>query len=164
MRDVRAALLCVVVTGCTYDWSRDWASGPDDASPDARGDAMVDVQDASMDAFQDGATDVATTADVAGEAPLPACNMSQGATVQQARTAALNCTGVTPNPCQITVTDECGCKVVVATNNQAEAQYVTAIQMLLKECIPSCPSGCGSTSLGVCIIGDAGSSMLACYQ
>jgi hypothetical protein len=163
MRDVRAALLCVVVTGCTYDWSRDGASVPDGASPDAVADAAADVL-LGHDASMDGPTDGAATADVTEAAALPACTSGQEATVQQARTAALNCTGVTPNPCQITVTDECGCKVVVATNNQAEAQYVAAVKTLLMTSIPLCPTGCGSPSTGVCIVSDAGASMLACYQ
>ena len=135
MRDAPLALLwAVAAASCSYDWTVGHAKA-------------------------DGGTDASEAA------PLLDCNTTQEAAVQQARSAALVCTGVTPNPCQVLVTDECGCPVYVAAQNQAEAQYTAAIKLLRMTCTPSCPTACGpAPSPGVCIVSDAGSGALACYQ
>lgn len=176
MRDGLLALLWVLAcvsagASCSYDWTV-----PDGGASDASGlDAPLDAAaaDATKDATAetsvsaDAAMDASTgadAADVVEAATLPACTASQEMTVAQDRAAALVCTGVTPSPCETKVTDECGCPVYVATNNQAEATYVSAVKQLQMTCVPSCP-GCGTApSPGVCIIGDAGGSALSCYQ
>jgi septal ring-binding cell division protein DamX len=164
MRDVHAALLCVVAAGCSYDWALP-AGGPADAAPQDTSLADTGTEGAGpTDAATEAPGDAASMADAAEAASLPACTPADEATVQQARAAALDCTGVTPNPCEVLVHDQCGCAVYVATYNTAEGQYVAAVQMLLKTCIPSCPTGCSTASEGICVLSDAGSAMLACYQ
>lgn len=170
MRDGLLALLGVVAaSGCSYDWT---VSSP---GADAAGDV---VSPADGTTGSDGATDASTDVpgdttakfdapDVVSEpAPLPPCNAAQEATVQQARTAALVCTGITPNPCMVLVTDECGCPVVAAAENQAEASYVAAIKQVETTCIPFwCPSGCGNPpNEGICLVVDAGAGAYACIQ
>jgi len=169
MRDGLLALLGVVTaSGCSYDWTVS-PSGADAAGDGVSlADGAPDT-DGSRDASTDVPGDTAAKLD-APDAPeaasLPNCNGSQEAMVQQARAAALVCTGVTPMPCTVTVTDECGCPVVVAADNQAEASYVAAIKQIEMICIPIwCPSGCGTAPpTGVCILSDAGAGVLACYQ
>jgi hypothetical protein len=172
MRDGLLALLCVpALAACSYDWAvpadASTEGGFLDASgSDAAKDADAGITDAPPSADA-GAMDVSVTdaPDVVEAAPLPECTSSQEMTVQQDRAAALDCTGVTPMPCETTVTDECGCPVVVATTNTAEATYLAAIKSLQATCIPLCPSGCGTApQKGVCIVGDAGGGSLACYQ
>jgi hypothetical protein len=166
MRDVHAALLCVVAAGCSYDWALP-AAGPSDAAPqdtslvDAGAEGAVPT-DATMEA----SGDATSTPDSAEAASPQACPSMDETTLQQERKAALNCTGVTPSPCEVLVHDECDCGVYVATYNSAESQYVSAVQMLQKTCIPSwCPTGCGTPpSEGLCVLSDAGAGMLACYQ
>src|SRR5580693_3707454 len=99
MRDGLLALLGVAVaSGCSYDWASPQgadAAGDVVTSPDAAGnkDGSVDApSDVIADTFVKGVPD-ATEA-----APLTACNASQESMVQQARAAALVCTGITPNP------------------------------------------------------------------
>ncbi|MGD0526358.1 MAG: hypothetical protein ABSE49_14500 [Polyangiaceae bacterium] len=164
-----SACVSAAAAGCSYDWT------PAGAASDGGG---LDAADAGIiDAARDATADIAPSAEAAMDAPtamdaadvveaatLPACTASQEMTVAQDRAAALVCTGVTPSPCQTKVTDECGCPVYVATNNQAEATYVSAVKQLQMTCIPSCP-GCGTApSPGVCIISDAGGGALSCYQ
>jgi hypothetical protein len=179
MRDGLLALLWVpaglsAAAGCSYDWTVPDGRVPDGGGLDAPRDAAdAGAADATKDATADtsvsadAATDASTgvdAADVVEAATLPACTASQEMTVAQDRAAALVCTGVTPSPCETKVTDECGCPVYVATNNQAEATYVSAVKQLQMTCIPSCP-GCGTApSPGVCIISDAGGSALSCFQ
>jgi len=168
MRDGLLALLGVVaVSGCSYDWTM--APQGADAAGDVVSPADVAVKpDGPTDASTDVPTDTAPKPDGSGApeaASLPPCNASQEAMVQQARTAALVCTGVTPNPCEVPVTDECGCPVVAAADNQAEASYVAAIKQLEMTCVPSCPSGCGTAPTeGICLVTDAGAGVYACYQ
>jgi hypothetical protein len=163
MRDVHAALLCVVAAGCSYDWALP-AGGPADAAPQDTSLVDAGAEGAGpTDASTDAPGDAASMADSAEAATV--CSGADEAPVLQALAAALDCTGITPNPCEVTVQDECGCEVVVAKDNQAEAQYVAAVQALLKMCTPLCPTGCGSTPTeGLCVLSDAGSGMLACYQ
>jgi hypothetical protein len=163
MRDVHAALLCVVTAGCSYDWTVP-AGAPADAAP--QDTSLVDTAPdgaGPTDASTEPAGDVMSMPDSAEAASV--CSAADEAPVQQALAAALDCTGITPNPCEVMVQDECGCEVVVAKDNQAEAQYVAAVQALLKMCTPMCPTACGSTPTeGLCVLSDAGSAMLACYQ
>jgi hypothetical protein len=168
MRDGLLALLGVVAaSGCSYDWAVG-SPGAADASKDVVPEADAGPPDATMDGSADASSDVSVdtaVVDAFEAATLLTCTMAQEAPVAQARTAALVCTGVTPNPCTVTVTDECGCPVVVAADNQADANYVAAIKQLKMTCIPSCPSGCGTAPpMGVCVLSDAGSGALACYQ
>jgi hypothetical protein len=167
MRDGLLALFCVAVGGCSYDW----AVGP--GAADGGGDVLgadvaadVDVAaDGPADASTDHASDAVVLPDVAEAAPLPDCSSTEEQQVQQARAAALVCTGVTPAPCMVTVTDECGCEVVVATDNTAEAQYVAAIKTMEETCKPLCPTACGTAPTeGLCILSDAGGGALACSQ
>jgi hypothetical protein len=168
MRDGLLALLGVVAaSGCSYDWAVGPPAGDAgrDVAPGLDASTMTDGSiDGSTDASGDVPVDTAA-ADVLEAATLPTCTMAQEATVAQARSAALVCTGVTPNPCTVTVTDQCGCPVVVAADNQADTNYVAAIKQMKMTCIPSCPSGCGTAPpMGVCVLSDAGSGALACYQ
>jgi len=169
MRDGLLALLGVVAaSGCSYDWAVS-SAGVADASKDVAPGTDAGGPDGTTDASKDVYVDVPipdAMADVTEAAPtLPGCSPSQEATVQQARAAALVCTGVTPSPCMVPLTDECGCPVVAAADNQAEASYVAAIKQLKMECIPSCPTGCGTAPTeGVCLIADAGAGVYACYQ
>jgi hypothetical protein len=170
MRDGLLALLGVVaVSGCSYDWT----VGPPASDADGSADGAFSTDGAlKPDALPDGSTDAAAETSVtdgppeASEAaPLPGCTTQQEGQVQQARAAALVCTGVTPDPCEVTVLDECGCKVIVAADNNAEAQYIAAIKALQSACIPLCASGCGTApSPGVCLVSDAGAGAYACYQ
>jgi hypothetical protein len=164
-----ALLLAIATAGCSYDW----AYNPADASADVAVDqGSVDASDASVaaDATGDSTTPVDASADVtdaeaAAEVSLPACTTPQLDAVHQQLAKALDCTGVTPNPCQVLVKDECGCSLYAATNNSAEAAYVAAVKQLLQTCDPtsSCPSGCNPHSAGICIIGDAGGATLTCH-
>jgi hypothetical protein len=175
MRDGLLALLgvlaCVAAAaGCSYDWTVPDGGASDGGGLDAADAAAADAtKDATADTAvsADAAMDASSgmdVADVVEAATLTACTTSEEMTVAQDRAAALVCTGVTPSPCETKVTDECGCPVYVATNNQAEATYVSAVKQLLTMCIPSCP-GCGTApSPGVCILGDAGGSSLSCFQ
>ena len=164
MRDGLLAFRWVAATsGCSYDWT----VGPSSSDAASEVVSAADAADAvGADVAADASTDVspADAPDGPEAAPLSPCNGAQEAPVQQARTAALDCTGVTPNPCKQTMQDECMCPVVVAAQNQAKADYVTAILQLEKTCIPSCP-GCGPAPMtGLCIVTDAGSTALACYE
>ena len=167
MRDALLALLCVAVGGCSYDWTV--GAG----APDAGNDAVVADGAAGIDGTADGPADTsspppddASTPDVAEAATLPPCMASQQAPLEQDRAAALVCTGVTPMPCEVSLTDECGCPVIVAAFNQAEGTYAAALQALEKACVPTwCPTGCGAApTKGLCILGDAGAGVLACSQ
>ena len=168
MRDGLLALLGVAAaSGCSYDWAVVQGA-------DAAGDvvSMTDAaagKDGTIDAPLDVVADTFAKPDAPDALPeaasLPPCNASQESMVQEARAAALVCTGITPNPCMVLVTDECGCPVVAAAENQAEASYVTAIKQLATTCIPSCPSGCGTAPTeGLCLVFDAGAGAYACVQ
>lgn len=170
MRDPSLALLCVVsATGCLYDWSTSSGSSADAAADvavatDARldGPGPADASPETTGPGPDVAVDTAAQ-DATDAASLPPCTAGQEQTIHQARTAALVCTGVMPSPCETTMDDECGCPVVVA-DSAAKQTYSMAISQLLSTCVPSCP-GCGPTpAKGVCVLGDAGAGMLACYQ
>jgi hypothetical protein len=166
MRDGHAALLCVVLAGCSYDWKAGQAEGATDAAGDVSPD-VVATQDALAEADAQGVD--GSVADAVGdvaEASLPQCTTGQQAQVQQARGAALNCTGITPDPCDVTVNDECGCPVIVASNNAAEGMYVAAVQQLRNACIPTwCATACGpAPSPHLCLVSDAGPTMYACVQ
>jgi hypothetical protein len=167
MRDGLLALLCVpLAAGCSYDWAVPADASAEAAPVDASGSDAADATK-PPDAPDDGAMDasVADAPDVLEAASLPDCGAAQEMTVQQDRAKAIVCTGVTPNPCETTVQDECGCPVIVATTNAAEMAYVAAIQQLQQTCKPSCPSPCGPTpSKGICIVTDAGGTTLACVQ
>lgn len=167
MRDGLLALLGVVAaSGCSYDWT----VGPQgaDAAGDvsSRVDAAVNT-DASPEGSTDGQADVAP-ADApsdASEAAPPSCATLE-AQVHQTRAAALACDGTT-GACQTEVTDECGCMVVVgaADTTTPTENYVAAIAQLKQSgCTPQCP-GCPTGLMkGLCVLSDAGSGALACYQ
>jgi hypothetical protein len=168
MRDGLLALLGVVAaSGCSYDWTV--AQGTDAAGDVvSRADAAANM-DGTMDAPPDVAGDMTARPDAPDApeaAPLQPCNTTQESMVQQARAAALVCTGITPAPCMVLVTDECGCPVVAAADDQAEASYVTAIKQIEMSCIPSwCPTGCGPAPMeGLCLVVDAGAGAYACFQ
>jgi hypothetical protein len=167
MRDGLLALLGVVAaSGCSYDWT----SGAEGA--DAAGD-VVSRPDASAeaDAFLEGATDAPVDVSPAdappevSEAAPPSCSTLE-AQVQQTRAAALACDGTT-SACQTEVTDECGCIVVVGgadTTTATESYLVSIAQLKQSSCTPMCP-GCASDPMkGLCVLNDAGSGALACYQ
>jgi choline dehydrogenase-like flavoprotein len=166
MRDGLLALLCVAaVSGCSYDW----AVGP--LGADAAGDVAPQV-DAEADAVSlDGSTDGPAEVSPAdappdvSEAAPPTCTTLE-AQVQQARAAALACNGTT-SACQTEVTDECGCVVVVGgtTATTPTENYLAAIgQLKQSSCTPVCP-GCPTDPMkGLCVLSDAGSGALACYQ
>jgi hypothetical protein len=167
MRDGLLALLCVpLAAGCSYDWAVPADASAETAPVEASGSDAADATK-PPDAPDDGSTD-ASAADVpdAVEADSFAdCSASEEMTVQQDRAKALVCTGVTPNPCEISVQDECGCPVIVATTNAAEMAYLTAVQQLKQMCKPLCQSTCGpAPSMGLCIVTDAGGATLACVQ
>jgi hypothetical protein len=168
MRDVLLALFCALAAaGCSYDWAVAPGGAAADAASDVAPQADATPTDGTTapDAPADASAPDALPDVVVEAAPLPGCTASQEMAVQQARAAALVCTGITPNPCRVMVTDECGCLVYAAADNQAEANYVAAIEQLRTSCIPLCPTGCGTApSPGVCILSDAGAGALACYQ
>jgi hypothetical protein len=123
---------------------------------DATSDAAPSA-DASIDAgAPDDAATEGTSAEAAPEVSLSACTTQQVDAVHQLLAKALDCTGVTPTPCEVLVHDECGCALYVATNNQAAADYVAAVKQLLQTCTPTCPPGCNPDSFGLCYIGDGG--------
>jgi len=166
MRDGLLALLGVVAaSGCSYDWT----VAPQGA--DAAGDVSTRVDaamnaDASIEGSADG-PDVAP-ADApsdALEAAPPSCATLE-AQVHQARAAALACDGTT-GACQTEVTDECACMVVVGAANTTTPteNYLAAIAQLKQSgCMPQCP-GCPTGLMkGLCVLNDAGSGALACYQ
>lgn len=167
MRDVPLALpFAVLVASCSYDWSV-VSSAADGGDAAFTGDVSVDGK-GPADAPTDASVDVSGDASAADapDASLPQCTLTDETNIQKARAAALDCTGVTPMPCQVLLNDECGCPVYAATNNSAEGQYATAIKTLLMTCIPSwCPTSCGPVpTKGLCIVSDGGSGALACVD
>ncbi len=166
MRDGRAALLCVVVAGCSYDWS----TGGADASPDALTDVGADIpvaQDAAAEADAPGA-------DAAGDAVVdvteepPTCAQLLAA-VEQAFAAAIVCQSGA-EACLTTVLNQCGCTVVVESpdmNGSPTVAYEAAVKQLQMN--TSCPLGCSGTcdsmpQTGLCVVSEAGASTLACSQ
>jgi hypothetical protein len=162
MRDGRAALLCIVLAGCSYDWSpgRGVASG--DAAADAphEGAASTDAATGSDGGGVDAAGNDAII-DVIAEPPSCAELQSQ---VQQTLGAALACVP-TAQPCTTVVEDACLCQVVVGAANQATTNYENAVSAWKGS---GCPLGCTSCGAapqqGLCIVSDAGAATYACAQ
>jgi hypothetical protein len=172
----------LVVPACSYDWSVA-PPGADASTGDgaSTGDASVEA-DAGVPS--DGPVDVVThdaTPDSTGlpeSGPLPDCTPAQEATVRQARAAALACDAGSLTPCPGTVTDECGCTVLVseATTGTVVQQYLAAIATLKAECTPDCPgcptlptvpncdAGPSACIARLCLVLDAGAGTYACYQ
>jgi hypothetical protein len=167
-----AVLLALVPAGCSYDWAYADASGdasadaPDGGVPDATRDADAPGDTTSTVDTSTDATDAeagVTDAEAAAEVSLPTCTAADLDAVHQKLAQALDCTGVTPNPCQVLVKDECGCSRYVAINNQAAADYIAAVKQLLQKCTPNCPPSCNPASMGLCYPGDGGAGTLSCH-
>jgi len=161
MRDAPFALLCVVASGCSYDWS----AGPSDASRDALADTTASDQVAQDAAPESDAPGTDATADVTQDGPT--CEQLE-AQVQQALAGALPCTPGT-TACMTEVNDPCGCPVVVATatTSPATQSYVNAVAQLKAACsmaMIGCSGSCGTApTKGLCIVGDA-AGVYACSQ
>ncbi|HEY8086209.1 MAG TPA: hypothetical protein VIF09_00140 [Polyangiaceae bacterium] len=163
MRDGRAALLCVVLAACSYDWSP--GSAPRDASADGASDGGGG-SDALSGTDAPGIDSLAVEAggDVVDEPPSCAQLEAQ---VAQAFTAAVACTPTaTPPPCKATTTDACGCTVVLAEQGAATGNYQSAVSALKgSSCALGCTGSCGpAPKPGFCIVADASAVTYACSQ
>jgi hypothetical protein len=175
-----AACVTVVAPACSYDWkvpapiadaSSESVAPPADAATEA--DVAV-IPEASPDVVTHDATP-----DAPEDTNRPPCTASQEDTVQQARAAALACNANSVTPCPGTVTDECGCTVLVGEANTGTLvqDYIAAIaQLQAAECKPNCPGcpvlstipGCDAGPSAciarLCLVADAGGGSYACYQ
>lgn len=164
MRHRLAALLCVAVAACSYDWtvgasavdaggSADGgvdgaAPGPDAAQNDANGEDVV-----APDAMGDGA-------------PVD-CNALE-TKIQQDLPPALACTNGASNPCTTTVSNECGCTVVLGNGDlNAVTAYGDDVNEFTAAHCPRpvwCPSSCPTVQTGLCVVADATANTDACQQ
>ena len=169
MRDGRAALLCVLLAACSYDWTPGSGATPEDAGHDADA-GLVDGHDgaAATDApavdatGQDATGPSDAVVDVVGE---PDCAALQNA-VQAALPGALYCKGTPPpdpTACTTAVQDPCGCTLYVGEPGAAVTDYQNAVKALKDSgCTIACGT-CPATQKGLCIISDAGGQQYACY-
>jgi hypothetical protein len=158
------------LAACSYDWTAGGSHTLIEAGLDAAIDAPADVRtdvavpaeasplDAAMPPVDSSVMDSRPV-----EASPPDC-MQLEASIVAAKPGALACMPVA-SACMTTVTDECGCNVVVQAGSNAQA-YVNAIAAFKG-------AGCSTTGLcgtcpapveGQCIVVDATAPAYACMQ
>lgn len=164
MRHRLAALLCIAVAACSYDWT----VGASAVDGGVSADAGVDGAAPGPDAAQNDASgqDVGAP-DAIGDGATVDCNALE-MQVQQDLPPALACTNGGPNPCTTTVNDECGCTVVLgnADPNAVTAYDDDVTRFTAAHCPRPvwCPSSCATVQTGLCVIADATANTDACQQ
>lgn len=164
----RGLLLTAVlpVAACSYDWAV--AKGGPGA--DAGADVSVGVDAApGTDAPSDMGVDAAPPNEAAPPADAPSEVASDCASLEAQLTAsralAIQCVPTSTSACSTTITDECGCPVVVGDGQSTKAmQYAALAAAYVQQSCPR-PSWCGTCmtpNLHLCIAVDGGASY-ACY-
>jgi hypothetical protein len=173
MRDGRAALLCVLLAACSYDWAPGAAGTPADGGGDAEA-GVVDAHD--TDAASDAPAPAvdAPGVDSPGPADAPVvdvvaevdCAALQNA-VQAALPPALTCQGEPPDPtaCTTAVQDPCKCTLYVGAAGAATSSYENAVKALQDSgCTLDCSGTCPVAQKSLCLVTDAGGQQYACYE
>jgi hypothetical protein len=169
MRDGLAALLCVALAGCSYDW--------DVPGADASSDVVSDTDAATVDAHDAAAATDAPVEGTSVDAPVSPdavvdvvaevdCAKLQNA-VQAALPAALVCQGFPPDPtaCTTAMQDPCGCTLYAGSPGSAATDYQNAVKALDDAgCKPTACGTCPVAPKGTCLVTDAGGQNYACYE
>lgn len=140
MRAVAMVIVLLGTTRCSYDWTV--ASVVADTTPDTQDTTVLDT--AVVDT---------TPSDAA-----PDCAALLAA-VASARTAAKRCVS-TAGVCTTEVTDECGCKSVVAQPGEDRNRYVNAVSAAAG-CKSLACGTCAATKPGFCLVADGGGTACA---
>jgi hypothetical protein len=161
--------LAAVLVGCSYDWSIS------QAAPDAGSDVSTRPDAEVGDASEAGTTDATSSGSDSGgmgsedtgtstvDSPPSCTTLTQD--LRQAREVAITCQPLANMPCTSTVTDECGCQLVVGGDPMNTTSFEnTLAAFTAASCSTAglCPGTCPMV-FHECLAVDGGASY-QCFQ
>jgi hypothetical protein len=163
-RSISSSVLALSIASLVSSGCYSWDVGPSDAASHDAGGERADAQASHVEAGAPprdagrATADATAVLDAGHPSPPDASCASLLATTSAARAEATTCTQTTPPQCTMSVADECGCQVFVATTSSAATlAYTTAVS---KEraagCTPTC-SQCPAVAGALCLPADSDS-------